>query len=185
MTRGKKDQKNSTEKLPLVKNQKLKKAKKKLTDCITLKNVVEEKSKPKASKDFSPSDDEIDIFAPINNKDFDYIDGDDDIDKLNESTHSLSLNENLLTNITVLNRPIQSQNKQKEKTSSSESSSEEDERYQVFKDTFIYLMKKKLPESALMLDIRTLKQIYSIEMEQIEDCLKKIVNYREDVYIAY
>ncbi|CAF0927644.1 unnamed protein product, partial [Brachionus calyciflorus] len=85
----------------------------------------------------------------------------------------------------VLNRPIQSQNKQKEKTSSSGSSSEEDERYQVFKDTFISLMKKKLPESALMLDIRTLKQVYTLEMEKIEDCLKKIVNYRDEIYKAY
>ena len=46
-------------------------------------------------------------------------------------------------------------------------------------------MKKKLPESALMLDIRTLKQVYSIEMDEIEECLKKIVNYREDVFKSY
>ena len=37
MTKGKKDQKNSYDKLPLVKNQKLKKTKKKLIECITLK----------------------------------------------------------------------------------------------------------------------------------------------------
>ncbi|CAF1149731.1 unnamed protein product, partial [Brachionus calyciflorus] len=75
---------------------------------------------------------------------FGYIDEDDDAEKLNESTHSLSLNENLLTNISysldkqqmimkdLADKTLSFQSQQKEKTSSSESSSEEDERYQVF-----------------------------------------------------
>jgi hypothetical protein len=57
---------------------------------------------------------------------------------------------------------------------SSSSEEESDELYSAFRDTFIQLMKKKLPESAQMLDIRTLKAIYSEEMYQIESKQERV-----------
>ncbi|CAF1086343.1 unnamed protein product, partial [Brachionus calyciflorus] len=167
-------------------------------------NVLEKPNKSELSEDSSIE--ELDVPKHINDDDIEL-----ELDLLNESTKSLSLKENLLSNINqtieentslfknfaqksfeIQNKLIENQTKsiqlleqmlsKSEKSESinacrqrdlanddsNTSDDENDKFYVTFMDSFITLLRKKVPESALNLDIKTLKLIYPDEMNEIE-----------------
>ncbi|CAF0997353.1 unnamed protein product [Brachionus calyciflorus] len=164
-------------------------------------NVIEKPNESELSDDSELSVEELDIPKTIK-------DDDVELDLLNESTHSLSLKENLLSNLNqtieenitmfknfaqksfeIQNQLIENQtnsiNILEQMLSKSESLSRSENTNRNRQKAQEDFSNSSGPETALSLDIKTLKLIYPDEMNEIEETLKKLVNNREDVFKKY